>query len=97
MTAGERIRAARDLIRLPSKQLDKLAGLNTGVCWAVENSPTGNSESKTLDKIARALGLSLDYVVRGEGEPPTAESVQTAVDEARAALPQPEAAEPKAS
>jgi transcriptional regulator with XRE-family HTH domain len=88
MTAGERIKAARDLIRLPSRQLDKLAGLDTGVSWAVENSATGNSQSATLDKIARALGLSLDYVVRGEGEPPTAESVQAAVDAARAALPE---------
>lgn len=83
MTAGERIKAARNLIGLPSRQLDKAAGLEPGVSWAVEKSATGNSQSATLDKIARALGLSLDYVIRGEGEPPTKESVQAAIDAAR--------------
>lgn len=95
-TAGARIRAARDLVRLPAKQLDRLAGLKPGTCWAVENSATGNSESNTLDKLTTVLGLSLDYVVRGEGEEPTAESVQVAVDAARAAMPEVPAKDPAA-
>ena len=82
-TAGERIRAARAMAGISTKDLDRLAGLKPGVSWAVENSATGNSETKTVDKIAKVLGLSLDYIVRGDGKPPTANKVKAAVDAAR--------------
>lgn len=82
-TAGERIKAARTLAGISTKDLDRLAGLKEGVCWAVENSATGNSETRTVDKIAKVLGLSLDYVIRGDGKPPTANKVKAAVEAAR--------------
>lgn len=83
VTPGARIKAARELADISTKDLDRLSGLKPGVSWAVENSPTGNSEIRTLDKLAKVLGLSLDFVVRGDGEGPTAEQVKASVAAAR--------------
>lgn len=83
MTPGVRITAARKLAEISTKDLDRLAGLKAGVTWAVENSATGNSEIRTLDAIAKALGLSLDWIVRGDGPEPTTEAIKAAVASAR--------------
>lgn len=87
MTPGERIREARELLdpKLSTKELDVLAGLTKGHVWSIEKSGGENAELSTLDLIARALNLSLDWLARGEGEPPTRESVAAAVALARAA------------
>lgn len=46
-----------------------------------------------VSKIAEALGVSLDWLIRGEGPEPEPEAVRAAVERARAARA--EAAEPE--
>lgn len=85
VSIGTRLRSARQLAEISTKELDRLAGVKAGGTWAVENSKTGNAETKTLDRMAGALGVSLDWLVRGDGDEPTAESVKAAVKVAREA------------
>lgn len=86
MRPGERVREARELLdpKLSTKELDRLAGFTEGLVWSLEKSGGTNAEASTLKEIARVLGISLDYLILGEGEPPTAESVRAAVEIARA-------------
>lgn len=83
---GSRLRTVRKKAELSTKELDRLAGLTAGHTWAVENSKSGNADTVTLDKIAAVLGLSLDYLVRGEGREPGAAKVRAAIETARASL-----------
>lgn len=88
-TVGGRIKAARELAGISTKDVDRLAGLTPGVCWSVENSTGDNFQTKTIDPIARVLGLTLEHVVRGEGSTPSADQVKAAVEAARAAKASP--------
>jgi hypothetical protein len=89
MTPGERIQYARELLepKLSTKELDFLAGFKPGFVWSVEDSGGANTESSRLDRIARVLGVSMDWLIRGDGDPPTAESVAASVAVARFAKP----------
>jgi transcriptional regulator with XRE-family HTH domain len=85
MNPGDRVRAARELLspKLSTKELDRLAGFTEGLVWSIEKNGGEKAEAKNLDAIARVLGVSMDWLVRGEGEPPTASSIAAAVDAAR--------------
>jgi transcriptional regulator with XRE-family HTH domain len=72
---------------LSTKEVDRLAGLKPGHTWQVEKN-TAKRAADTLDRIARVLGLTMDYVIRGDGEPPTAQEVIEAVTRARVAAEQ---------
>jgi hypothetical protein len=87
VSIGERIKAARELVPgLSTKELDRLAGLASGITWSLENRPKQRShEVRALDLLARVLGLSLDYLIRGDGESPKAKTVIDAVTRARIA------------
>lgn len=83
MTSGQRLRAAREAAGISAKELDRLAGITEGHSSTIEKSETGNAESKTLDRVAAVLGLSLDYLIRGDGKPPSALEIQKALAVAR--------------
>lgn len=83
---ASRLKGARQLcLGLSTRELDRLAGTSEGHASYVE-SGKGGTETTTLDKLAGALGLTLDYLVRGDGKAPTAESVSAAVDRSRREL-----------
>jgi transcriptional regulator with XRE-family HTH domain len=87
MLPGERLREARNLVEgLSAKEVDRLAGITEGHTWLIEKSKTGNAETKTLDKIARVFGFTLDYLIRGEGSSPAPEEIRASVQAARAKL-----------
>lgn len=83
MTHADRLAAARKKANLPARELDRLAGVSPGQTWAIENSKSGNADTKTLDKLASVLGLSLDYLVRGQGKRPPPSAIRAAVEAAR--------------
>ena len=83
---GVRLKDARELVVLSARELDRLAGLRAeGHTSLIESGVVQNVTMDTAGKLASALGLTLDWLVSGRGEAPTAPSVQAAVDAARAA------------
>jgi transcriptional regulator with XRE-family HTH domain len=83
---GLRLKIAREKAEVSTKELDRLAELRPGHTWAVENSKSGNADTKTLAKLAGVLGLSLDYLVCGEGSEPSELDVKAAVAATRARI-----------
>lgn len=84
MTIGERLREARLLGELSARELSGLAGVAAGHVALLESGEREHPRSDTLVALARVLGVSLDWLVSGNGETPTVESVRAAVDAARA-------------
>ena len=84
---GVRVQMARKLVDdLSARELDRLAGLKAeGHTSLIESGVTNNVKVETARGIARVLGVSLDWLIDGAGDAPTIESVQAAVDVARAA------------
>lgn len=62
---GDRIRAAREKRRWTQDQLASAAGISKGFLSDIENDKRNISSESAL-KIADALGISLDYLLRGE-------------------------------
>lgn len=94
---GLRLRIARKKAEVSTKELDRLAELRPGHTWAVENSKSGNADTKTLAKLAGVLGLSLDYLVCGEGPEPSEQDVKASVEATRARVAQNNSSDPTRS
>lgn len=80
-----RLRAARLRAGLSARGLDDLAGLTAGYTRLIEAGKRGNIGSRTADAIARVLGVSLDWLIRGDGQEPTDLEMARALDTARRA------------
>ena len=83
MNIGQRVRALRGTT-ISTKEVDKLAGLTAGVTWSLEDSDSNNAQTKTLTPIAEIFGVSLDYLIRGDGLEPSREELDAAIALARA-------------
>jgi transcriptional regulator with XRE-family HTH domain len=79
----ERIRRARELAQLSRTDLSELAGLARGHVALLEAGKRPNLGVFTIAPIARVLGVSLDWLIAGKGEPPPASTIQAAVKRAR--------------
>lgn len=87
-TVGHRLRAARELVglkELSARELDRLAGLHQGHVWAIETGHRPSIESDTAIALARVLGVTLDWLLTGQGDEPIADDVIASVERARAA------------
>lgn len=62
---GDRIRGARERRKWTQEQLAEAAGISKGFLSDIENDKRNISSGSAL-KIADALGISLDYLLRGE-------------------------------
>jgi transcriptional regulator with XRE-family HTH domain len=62
---GDRIKAAREKRNWTQEQLADAAGISKGFLSDIENDKRNISSESAL-KIADALGISLDYLLRGE-------------------------------
>jgi transcriptional regulator with XRE-family HTH domain len=62
---GDRVRDAREQRNWTQEQLDEAAGLSKSFLSEIENDKRNISSESAL-KIADALGISLDYLLRGE-------------------------------
>ena len=68
---------------LSGRELARLAGISESHPWLIESGQRPHVASHLLAAMARVLGVSLDWLINGEGETPTPEDVQAAVEEAR--------------
>ena len=78
-TLASRVAHVRGLAGIPARHLDRLAGLTPGHTSAIERSKKIDVGAATLSGIASALGVSIDWIVRGSGKVPTARAVKAAV------------------
>lgn len=72
-TVGQRIRARRDELGWKQDDLADAAGISNSFLSDLENGKRSVGADKLLD-IARALSLSLDFLMTGEGAPKTIET-----------------------
>ena len=87
-TINVRLRHARELAeRLSARELDRLANRTEGHANLIEVDPEARPRVDVLTSYADVLGISLDWLVRGQGEAPRAEDVRAAVERARGAAP----------
>jgi transcriptional regulator with XRE-family HTH domain len=66
---GQRIKARRLELKWTQDELAKRAGISTSFLSDLENKKRSVSAETLLD-LARVLSLSLDYLMKGEGETP---------------------------
>lgn len=64
-TSGDRIRECREARGWTQEKLAQSAGISKGFLSDLENNKT-NISAEYILKIANALGVSLDYLLRGE-------------------------------
>ncbi len=71
-TMGERIRRARKARKLLVNELDREIGTQPGYVSRLETDKFGAVGHDKLAKIGEVLGVSLDWLIRGEGAGPEA-------------------------
>lgn len=76
---ANRIAQARKLAGISPEKLGVLAGMSHGVVRMLEDGDRKNPSSETLRRLAAVLGVSVDWLMSGSGEPPTEDSVRAAV------------------
>ena len=59
---GYRIREFREALKMTQDELAKRSGVSRGTISAMENGANKATTTKTLVKIARALGTSVDSI-----------------------------------
>lgn len=91
---GTRLRQLRKRAGLEKKaEAERLAGLCSGHLWQVEeNSERSGVRTETAQKLARLYGATLDYILAGQGKPPTDQELADAVAAAKARLGSPRGA-----
>lgn len=65
-TLRARLRQTRKSLELSASALDAKAGLTRGHTWQIETGRKANIEIETATKLARALGVTIDWLVTGE-------------------------------
>lgn len=68
-----RIKAARESLGISARELDRRASLREGHTSIIE-SRDRDIETETAAKIATALGVSLDWLITGNGDGPVSRS-----------------------
>jgi transcriptional regulator with XRE-family HTH domain len=78
---ADRLRFARELGRLSQRELTRRAGLKSERhVGLIESGEKADVMGETAEKLSRVLGVSLDWLLTGKGEPPTEESVRAALN-----------------
>lgn len=76
---GRRLRDARLAGGISARRLDILAGLGLGHVAMIESGQRPNIEARTSQSIANVLGVSLDWLLLGDGPVPSAEKIMASV------------------
>lgn len=80
-TLQSRLKFLRVSTGLSSRGLSRAARLTSETHWAtLEETKEHDPRSSTLRKIAETCGVSLDWLMCGVGEVPTAEAIKSAVE-----------------
>ena len=64
------------------RRLDKASGLKLGHSQQIARGNITSVQVDTVDKLARATGATLAWLIRGEGRAPDVESVRALVQDA---------------
>lgn len=84
-TIGDRLRAARCVVAdLSGRELDRLAGRPENLATQIEADRADDAKVSTLRAYVAVLGLSVEWLATGGGEPPMTEGIMAAVAAARA-------------
>jgi transcriptional regulator with XRE-family HTH domain len=59
---GYRIKEVRESIGMSQTKLAERSGVSRGIIWALESDPKAVTTTKTLQKIAVALGTTVDKI-----------------------------------
>jgi transcriptional regulator with XRE-family HTH domain len=70
-TLSGRLKKARTAAKISARRLDKLAGLTPGHTTLIESGRRPNPTATTAAALARALDVSLEWLVSGRGAAPT--------------------------
>ncbi len=70
-TLSARLQVARKARQLSARGLDAKAGLAPGHVWQIEAGRKPRIEVETATRLADALGVTLEWLIRGVGEGPT--------------------------
>lgn len=80
---AHRIRELRERAGLSTRALGELSDVSTGLISHIEIGRVG-AGLDTARKIGAVFGCSLDWLINGDGDPPTDEQMRAAVEAARA-------------
>lgn len=75
MGIAKRLQWAREAAGMSQRRLAKLADLGDATVRHLETEHTSNIELRTAQKIAGVLGCSVAWLMLGEGDPPSEESL----------------------
>ena len=75
MGVAERVKWAREIAQMSQRGLAKAAGLSEAVVRHVEAGTTKTIEATTAIELARVLRCSVGWLLAGEGDPPSEESL----------------------
>lgn len=82
MSLADRLREVRQLAGISARDASALAGLSPSHVALLETG-RHRATTDTASALARAFGVSIDWLVDGSGKPPTARAVRTSVEAAR--------------
>lgn len=80
-----RVAFARELSGLTPRGLSVIAGLDPTHVRLIETGERPKLYGETLVMLARALGTTAEWLITGDGNPPTRDEVLAGVERARAA------------
>lgn len=64
---GYKIKEVREARKMTQEELSEKSGVSRGTISALENGSVRTTTTKTLVKLARALGVSVDQIFFAEG------------------------------
>jgi transcriptional regulator with XRE-family HTH domain len=64
---GYRVKEVREKAGMTQEELSAKSGVSRGTIWALERNQERNTTSKTLRRIAEALGVTVDQLFFAEG------------------------------
>jgi transcriptional regulator with XRE-family HTH domain len=85
-TIGERLRALREAAGVSAIRLSSAIGASHAVVGNIERGAAASPSAAVAARLARTLGTTVDYLVLGEGHPPSADEVRAAWERASATL-----------
>jgi len=71
MSLSDRIKALRNKKGWTTNHLAKVSGVPQPTIWRLEKGLIRNPKTNVLQRLARGLEVSVDYLLREEGEPET--------------------------
>lgn len=83
-TLAERVRWAREVAAVSARELADLSGCTAGHISMIETGRRDNLTSEAATGIARAFGVSLDWLINGDGKDPSERAIRAAVEVKRA-------------